>query len=245
MNRTANASGACRVATRSAWPRPASSASRPRAGSRRWPPTRPADPQRRQVVHPALDDRRPEPDSTPSTPSRATPTAATFKAIETAVPGIRISEHLPKLARQMKDIADHPLDEHEGGRPRPGDVQPAHRLPAAGPIQYPTPRARSWPRSWARTTPSCRASSASRPYRAFNPAAFGPGFLGPQYAPLVVGERGAVGPSEPRRRRSRSFQVEDLDPPPGVDTQRADARLGLLDGAAAATSVEPSRDRAR
>ena len=67
------------------------------------------------------------------------------------------------------------------------------------------------------------------PVRAFNPAAFGPGFLGPQYAPLVVGERGDADPQEAGDARNLSFKVEDLDPPPGVDTPRADARLGLLD----------------
>src|SRR5207253_917610 len=29
----------------------------------------------------------------------------TFKAIDTAVPGIKISEHLPRVAKQMKDLA--------------------------------------------------------------------------------------------------------------------------------------------
>ena len=33
------------------------------------------------------------------------PNGGTFKEIETSVPGIRISEHLPKLAQQMEHIA--------------------------------------------------------------------------------------------------------------------------------------------
>jgi hypothetical protein len=67
------------------------------------------------------------------------------------------------------------------------------------------------------------------PVRSFNPAAFGPGFLGPQYAPLVVGERGVIDPQAGPDARDLSFKVEDLNPPPGVDTPRTDARLGLLE----------------
>ena len=67
------------------------------------------------------------------------------------------------------------------------------------------------------------------PVRSFNPGAFGPGFLGPQYAPLVVGERAVLDPQAATDARSLSFKVEDLDLPPGVDNRRADARLGLLD----------------
>ena len=62
----------------------------------------------------------------------------TFKAIETAVPGIVVSEHLPKLARQMKDIAiirGMSTKEGDHGRAtfnlRTGYTQ-------QGPIHYPT-----------------------------------------------------------------------------------------------------------
>jgi Protein of unknown function (DUF1501) len=65
--------------------------------------------------------------------------------------------------------------------------------------------------------------------RSFNPAAFGPGFLGPQYAPLVVGEGAVMDPNGANDARNLSFKVEDLNLPAGVDTPRADARLGLLD----------------
>ena len=68
------------------------------------------------------------------------------------------------------------------------------------------------------------------PFRSFNPGAFGPGFLGPQYAPLVVGERAAVDPARGRRRSQRCrSRCEDLNLPSGVDNRQADARLGLLD----------------
>ena len=49
------------------------------------------------------------------------------------------------------------------------------------------------------------------PYRAISPGAFGPGFLGPRYAPLIVGER-AYGAG---RAGSRAFRVDDLELPAG------------------------------
>src|SRR5262249_24456203 len=66
------------------------------------------------------------------------------------------------------------------------------------------------------------------PFRGLAPGAFGPGFLGPQYAPLVVGERAVMDPQGASDARNFSFKVEDLSLPPGVETSRADARLELL-----------------
>ena len=112
-----------------------------------------------------------------------------FKAIETAVPGILISEHLPKLARQMKDLAIiRSMSTKEGDHGRATFYLRTGYLPH-GPIRYPTLGSLVAKELERRRRPSCPTSSASRPSASFNPAAFGPGFLGPQYAPLVVGER--------------------------------------------------------
>ena len=64
------------------------------------------------------------------------------------------------------------------------------------------------------------------PYRGFNPAAFGPGFLGPQYAPLVVGERAVIDPSV---NAESGLSVENLHAPAGVKASRVDDRLNILD----------------
>jgi hypothetical protein len=66
------------------------------------------------------------------------------------------------------------------------------------------------------------------PVRGFNAAAYGPGFLGPRYAPLIVGDRppGPVRPGGP----APSLKVEDMEPPPGLARARADDRLALLEG---------------
>jgi hypothetical protein len=65
------------------------------------------------------------------------------------------------------------------------------------------------------------------PFRFFTPAAFGAGFLGPQYAPLVVGETQFFGPPN-NANVEQMLKVQDLDLAPGVDRGHADVRLNLL-----------------
>jgi uncharacterized protein (DUF1501 family) len=65
------------------------------------------------------------------------------------------------------------------------------------------------------------------PYRPLNPAAFGPGFLGQEYAPLVVGEA-VPGRVQNGEAYEAALKVQDLALPAGIDLPRSDARLGLL-----------------
>jgi Protein of unknown function (DUF1501) len=67
------------------------------------------------------------------------------------------------------------------------------------------------------------------PYRPLNPAAFGPGFLGQEYAPLVVGDA-VPGRIPTAETYEAALKVQDLALPPGIDLKRSDARLGLLGG---------------
>jgi len=68
------------------------------------------------------------------------------------------------------------------------------------------------------------------PYRIFSPAAYGPGFLGPQYAPLLVGDAGnRIFVQNPNANDyEQSLRVEDLTPPEDVNRAQLDARIGLL-----------------
>ncbi len=151
-----------------------------------------------------------------------------FKAIETAATGIHISEHLPGLAKQAKEMAlIRSMSTKEGDHGRATYTLRTGYLPT-GPIRYPT--------FGSLVSKELGDDSAElpnfvsvAPVRALNPAAFSSGFLGPQYAPLVVGERGLVAPGGLRDARNLSFKVEDLTPPEGIDPHRADARLALLD----------------
>ncbi len=151
-----------------------------------------------------------------------------FKAIETAVPGILVSEHLPKLARQMKDIAIiRSMSSKEGDHGR-ATYNLRTGYTQQGPVRYPT--LGSLVSKELGTDEAELPNFVSiAPVRSFNPGAFGPGFLGPQYAPLVVGERGVINPQAGSDARELSFSVEDLNPPVGVDRPRTDSRLMLLD----------------
>jgi hypothetical protein len=63
------------------------------------------------------------------------------------------------------------------------------------------------------------------PLRFDNPAAWTAGFLGHQYAPLIVGDQKFGGAQSDYEAR---LKIRDLDLPKGVDRKRSDARLGLL-----------------
>ena len=121
-----------------------------------------------------------------------------FREMQTSAPGLRISEHLPKLAQhghRMAVVRSMSTKEAEHGRAT--FVMRTGYNPT-GPIQYPgigsllskelgSPDA---------PLPNCVAIA---PNRFLNPAAYGPGFLGPLYAPLIVGDNIQLGPRRPAR----------------------------------------------
>src|SRR5262249_41026635 len=132
-----------------------------------------------------------------------------FKAIETAVPGILVSEHLPKLAKQMKDIAIvRSMTSKEGDHGRATYNLRTGYMPQ-GPVRYPT-LGSLVSKELGSDDAELPNFVSIAPVRSFNPAAFGPGFLGPQYAPLVVGERGVIDPAAGVAAPDLSFKVEDL-----------------------------------
>jgi hypothetical protein len=98
-----------------------------------------------------------------------------------------------------------------------------------GPIQYPS-MGSLFSKELARDDAELPNYISVAPYRFFSPRAYGPGFLGPVHAPLVVGgfrfgaqlaENGPYG---------ESLSVENLNSPGGIDIEQADARLKLLSG---------------
>jgi hypothetical protein len=161
-------------------------------------------------------------------PKPGHPHGGQFKAIETAVPGIMVSEHLPKLAKQMKDIVIiRSMSTKEGDHGRATfNLRTGYQQ--TGPIRYPT-LGSLVAKELGRDEAELPNFVSIAPVRGFNPGAFGPGFLGPQYAPLIVGEGAMNDGQGGTDARKLSFKVEDLNLPTGVDNLRADARLGLLD----------------
>jgi hypothetical protein len=136
-----------------------------------------------------------------------------FKEIATAVPGIRISEHLPQVARRMDWLAlVRSMTSKEGD----------HRLAAAyahtgyaqrGPIDYPTLGALV-AKEAGTDDADLPAFVSIAPYRVSNSRAHSPGFLGPRFAPLVVGE---------------DLGVQNLAPHAGVGGEHREARLRLVE----------------
>lgn len=152
-----------------------------------------------------------------------------FEDIETAVPGIRISQHLPELAGQVEEIAIiRSMSTKEGDHARATYLLRTGHRPQ-GPIQYPA-LGSLLSKELAAETNDLPNFVSIAPYRFLSPAAYSPGFLGPRYAPLVVGSYRAGGGQADGDEYERMLRVENLTPPVGVDSEQADSRLGLLNG---------------
>ena len=150
-----------------------------------------------------------------------------FKETATPVPGIKISEHLPKIAQYAKNMAII-----RGMRTKEADHTRATfhlrtGYQPTGPIAYP-PIGALVSKELGSDEAALPNFVSIAPYRFLSPAAYGPGFLGPQYAPLVVGESTFFG--QQQQDYASSLKVQDLDPPGEVSKDQAEARIGLLDG---------------
>jgi hypothetical protein len=153
-----------------------------------------------------------------------------FQAIDTAVPGVKISEHLPRLAQQMHDVVlVRSMHTKEGDHNRATYHLRTGYLPQ-GPIQYPALGALV-AKELASLGLELPSFISVAPVRTLNPAAWSAGFLGSDYAPLVVGEPAPRGPDGGVRTTdaAAALRVQDLELPAGVNLERSDARLGLLD----------------
>jgi hypothetical protein len=149
-----------------------------------------------------------------------------FGEVETSVPGIRISEHLPKLARKMDELAIiRSMSTREGDHGRASYHLRTGYMPT-GPIAHPT-FGSLVSKGLASPTLELPGFVSIAPFRGLNPAAYAPGFLGHRYAPLIVGESD-FGRVVPGGDGAEALKVKDLAPPGEVDRRRADARLGLL-----------------
>ena len=103
-----------------------------------------------------------------------------FKEIATSVPGIKISEHLPKIARHMRRtwriIRSMSTKEADHGR---ATYQMRTGYLPGGPVQYPT-LGSLFSKELEQPGAELPSFVSIAPYRFFSPAAYGPGFLGPQ-----------------------------------------------------------------
>ena len=149
-----------------------------------------------------------------------------FKAIDTAVPGVKISEHLPGVAKVMNDLSIiRSMSTKEGDHARATYLMRTGYLPQ-GPVHYPT-LGSTISKELGVDTAELPNYVSIAPYRFLSPAAYGPGFLGPQHAPLVVGGNAAFGP-QAANNYANGLKVKNLSLPGGVQKKQADARLSLL-----------------
>ncbi|MFO1020241.1 MAG: DUF1501 domain-containing protein [Planctomycetales bacterium] len=151
-----------------------------------------------------------------------------FKEIETSASGIRISEHLPKIAQLMQHVSlIRSMSTKEGDHTRAMQFLHTGYAPA-GPVLYPT-----------LGSLVCKELSSPQadlpgyvsvaPSRAISPLAHSPGFLGASYAPMIVGSgSGNVRENADWAMLDRSLRVENLVPPPNVPADETDRRLALL-----------------
>jgi len=152
-----------------------------------------------------------------------------YKEIQTSAPGLKIGEHLPKVAKFGHKMAIiRSMSTKEGDHGRATFLMRTGYLPT-GPIQYPT--LGSLVSKEIGDPENALPNFVSiAPYRQFSPAAFNSGFLGPQYAPLVVGDAIQNFPQQQGGRPGyeTALKVQDLDLPGDVDPKHADARIDML-----------------
>jgi hypothetical protein len=151
-----------------------------------------------------------------------------YKEIATKSPALKIGEHLPKLAKfGDKLVPIRSMSTKEGDHGRGTFLMRTGYLPQ-GPIQFPTIGSLI-SKELGDPQNALPNFVAIAPFRQFSPAAYNSGFLGPQYAPLVVGD---VGQGVPQQRgggfNDNLLKVQDLDLPSDVDPKHADARIDLL-----------------
>src|SRR5205807_587402 len=109
------------------------------------------------------------------------PNGGLFKETQTSIPGIHISEHLPRLAKNMEQVAlIRSMSTKEADHGRATFLLRTGRVPG-GPVQYPT-FGSVLSKELGHADAALPNFVSIAPFRALSPAAFSSGFLGPQYA---------------------------------------------------------------
>ncbi|MGH7128445.1 MAG: DUF1501 domain-containing protein, partial [Planctomycetaceae bacterium] len=151
-----------------------------------------------------------------------------FQPIDTSVSGLQVCEHLPLLAKQMEHVVPvRSMSTKEGDHERATYLLRTGYLPQ-GPVHYPT-FGSVLSKELGRDDAELPGYVSIGPYRFLSPDAYGPGFLGPKYAPLVVGQGQGFNQAD-SNNYEQAMKVKNLARPGGVTLAQADARLALLTG---------------
>ncbi|MCB9874394.1 MAG: DUF1501 domain-containing protein [Planctomycetaceae bacterium] len=149
-----------------------------------------------------------------------------FKEIATKVPGLRISEHLPRLAEQADKLAIvRGLSTKEGDHGRGTYLMRTGHQPR-GPVRFPAIGA-SLSKELSDSSELALNFVSVSPYRAFNQAAYGPGFLGPKYAPLTVGATDNLPITPDDMPQYADLRVDDLTRPANVSELQFEKRIAM------------------
>lgn len=152
-----------------------------------------------------------------------------FQEVQTSVPGLRFSEHLPKLGAMADKLAVlRGLSTREGDHGRGSYLMRTGQTPM-GPVQFPSigPALANQMVHDELTLPS-NVSIGS--FRTFSQEAFSPGFLGPRLGPLFVGAADIPGSIATGQDGFPQLKVQSLDRPAGVDEKRMQQRLKMWRG---------------
>lgn len=153
--------------------------------------------------------------------------AGPVRAIATSADGIRFSEYLPRLSRQAHHMAlIRSMSTREGDHGQASYLMRTGFRPQ-GPIQYPTLGALLSKELGAEDAPLPNFVSIA-PFRQFNPAAYSPGFLGPRFAPLIVGEANPFRQPNQQPDVAAQLRVQDIRAPEHVTNGQFDARVDIL-----------------
>ena len=164
------------------------------------------------------------------------------KEIATSVPGVQISENLPRLAKLMKNLAlIRSITGKENDHPRAAYHMRTGYI-GQGSIQYPT-LGSLFSKELGQTTSALPnfVSVAATPF--LSPAAYGPGFLGPEYAPLMIANAGyGFGNNQ---NYQTALKVQDLLPPKEIGDKQVVSRLDLVKRPAGGLRLEAARPHLR
>jgi hypothetical protein len=165
-----------------------------------------------------------------------------FKAVATSVPGLRLSEHLPRLAARMKDVTVL-----RGMKTGDGNHQTATYLmhtgfrKGTGGVVYPS--------LGAMVSADLGRPDADLPNFVAVGNAQGPGYLGPKFAPLIVRDLGKglpdlSPPAGTGNAQGRASLVEELDQAFLTDYEAGSTRAHLTGFRRAVSLMNSTRTRA-
>lgn len=146
-----------------------------------------------------------------------------FKAINTATPTLRISEHLPRLSKLTQNMAlVRGLSSKEGDHGRGTFAMRTGRSPDRV-VHYPT-LGSIISKELDHGETSLPGFVAVNPFMGFNPQAYEAGFLGSQYAALTIKPKDLP----PAANGFAELGVDDLKPYAPLSSQQLNDRLEML-----------------